>query len=258
MKTAHASIGWMVSGLALAVAMTGCQTTPKMAVAPPEPEPTRVVAAPFDFTPQHFMAPIRTGDVRYRMLYAPESHAIWITDEVDEMKLDSDVSQGIAIDDDLRHTARIADARFMVIECRLESAFADSSVAYDVVGLRNVDAYLLTPSGERIYPVQRIMAPHADETSQGALIRFGRTTVLVFPKTDLINPAASPISGAPSVRLVLDGFHSQFHFEWQNADQSGLLEVSDTGARSTSALDAVRTGYTSIYSLLSPLQRIVD
>lgn len=200
------------------------------------------------------------GDVRYRLLYAPESHAIWITDEVNAMKLDSDLSQGIAIDDDVRAMAEMADTRFIVIECRLESAFADSSVAYDVVGLRNVEVYVETPAGERVYPVQRIMAPHADETPQDALIRFGRTTVLVFPKYDMLSGGVSPLSGAPALRLVLEGFHSRFYFEWQHAGDAAMVEMSEVGSgvSGSSALDAVRTGYTSIYSLLSPLKRIVE
>lgn len=243
----------------LALVLGGCQTTPPTEPVAAEPLTPRIAQAPFTFAPQKFYAPVQVGQVRYRMLYAPESHAIWITDEVDAMKRNSDLSQGMEIGDDLALTEQIADARFIVIECRLESAFADSSVAYDVVGLRNIEAYLETPSGERVYPVQRVMAPHVDESAEGALLRFGRTTVLVFPKTDLLSRTASPVSGAPSVRLVLDGFHSTFYFEWRNAE-TALVEVSDADSRfsATAALDAVRTGYTSIYSLLSPLQRIVD
>lgn len=244
--------------LALVAVASGCQTT-STAPPPPPAEPAPMAEVRLDFLPQAYLVPIRTGPVRYRMLFAPESHAIWVTDEVRELKRDSDEAQGINVSPQLQRTAEIADARFIVIECRLESAFADSSVAYDVVGLRNIEVYLETPSGERVYPVQRIMAPHADETNQGALIRFGRTTVLVFPKFDLVSGGVSPISGERSVKLVLDGFHSTFHFEWNNVS-GGIVETSDISPAwsAQSAREAVRTGYTSIYSLLSPLQRIVD
>lgn len=254
------STGRIVAGFAVLLALTGCQTTSTTATPPPEPEPRTVSIAPFEFVPQDYFAPLRTGPVRYRMLYAPESHAIWVTDEVNALKRTSDESRGIEIGEHLTRTAEVAEARFIVIECRLESAFADSSVAYDVVGMRNVDVYLETPSGERVHPVQRIMAPRADEEAEEALIRFGRTSVLVFPKADPLTGSASPISGASSVRLVLEGFHSTFYFEWKNAGQAELVEVSDIGSagRAASARDAIRTGYTSIYSLLSPLQRIVD
>ena len=193
------------------------------------------------------------------MLFAPESHAIWITDEVNELKLNSDRQQGIDVDDSDRLTAEIANAQFIVIECRLESAFADASVAYDVVGLRNMDVYMETPSGQRIYPIQKIMAPEAEESNQGALIRFARTSVIVFPKSSALDRSASPLSGAPGARLVIDGFHSRFYFEWTNMLQGDVIEVSDGPFNPEEAfVNAVRTGYTSIYSLLSPLQRIVE
>lgn len=250
------------AGLCFAVcaALAGCQTTSQTAAPPVETVPAPIAAVPFDFQPTEYRAGLQAGEARYPTLYTPETHAIWITDEVNALKMENEASQGVIVDEQLKLVAQIVQAQFITIECYLESAFADSSVAYDAVGLRNIDVYLETPSGDRVYPLQRIMAPQADQTPAGALVRFGRTTILVFPKRDLLTPAVSPISGAPSSRLVLEGFHSTFYFEWQNAAGAAPVAPEDAGPnfRAAAVRDAIRTGYTSLYTILSPLRNIVD
>lgn len=101
---------------------------------------------------------------------------------------------------------------YLDIECRLASLFADSSIAYDVVGLRGVDIYLLTPDGAQVRPVQVQRGQELTEEPRGALRFFARTNHLVFPlnTTNLAVPAGAPVS----VRLMIEGYGSAYQFEW--------------------------------------------
>ena len=108
---------------------------------------------------------------------------------------------------------KVADA-YIVIECQLETQFADMSVAYDAIRLRGIDVYLETPGGLKVRPVQMRPFGTIKEEPVQALKRFSRTTVMIFPRQDL--GAGLPVIGAdaPSVKLVLDGHDSKYFFEW--------------------------------------------
>jgi len=100
------------------------------------------------------------------------------------------------------------------ITCCLESAFSDSSIAYDAVGLRGMQVYLYTDDGRRIAPARTLMGQELEEEPRGALKAFRRTNRLLFPK-EAVTAAAPPPNAPPAtIRLVFEGYDSVFYFEW--------------------------------------------
>ena len=150
-------------------------------------------------------------------MFAPRSYALWVDEGVARAKLQLDREAGIALNEGLAEDADFILENYIVFECRLESLFPDASIAYDVIGLRNIDTYLVTSDGMRVRPIQTILGAHADEAQQGALKQFGRTTLLVFPKQDVLSGQQTISDEAPGVRLIIDGFNSAFYFEWSKA-----------------------------------------
>ena len=166
------------------------------------------------FVPTTFLSTIHKGETRYANLYAPDSFALWVSPEVADLKREQSVAEGMELDPDLDHAARYITDRYLVFECHLRSAFPDASIAYDVVGLRNIALYLETPEGHRIHPIQRIMDAHLEQDNEGALQVFERSNIVVFEKTDIITGAPAIDGEAARVRLVAEGFNSSFYFEW--------------------------------------------
>jgi len=229
--------------LVSALLLSACQTRPP---ADPDTQDRVPASAPLIFRPALAEARLVLGEGHYPTLFAPASRAVWTEpgasppaptsatqqpasaqatiklDENDPAQLTGVVAA--PVDDRVRMMA----ANFRVIECYLESAFADSSIAYDAVGLRNVQAYLELPDGQRIDPAQKIMDSNLLETPVGALRRYQRKNILVFPATPIT--VATPVPGTPSpgVRLVLEGHGSKFYFEWPAALPSaiGALPIS--------------------------------
>lgn len=202
-----------------ALALSACQSTPK-----PEPVST-VPIATGDFVPAHTAAPVSMESGRYPNLFAPSSYAVWVTNGVAEAKLQREQAGGAEISPMLAADAATINANFYVIEVNLESAFPDSSIAYDVVGMRAIDAYLTLPDGTQVFPAQRVMATTAAETQDGALHRYGRTNLIVFPKVDVLSGAPTIPGGTQGLRLTLDGFNSIFHFEWTAGPDSAAAPV---------------------------------
>ena len=80
--------------------------------------------------------------------------------------------------------------------------------------MRGFDVYLERPEGRRIVPViTRNVGPLSEE-QEGALTRFGRTHLIIFPKEDVFMAAPTVGPGTPGVRLVLEGYESFYSFEW--------------------------------------------
>ena len=187
---------------------------------------------------------------RYPNLFSSGSYALWVDQSVARAKLQKDVQEGLAVNAQLAEEAEYIHANYIVFECRLESLFPDASIAYDVIGLRNMDVYLVTPDGVRVRPIQSIMGSHADEKSQGTLKQFGRTNLLIFPKEDVLARTPTIPNETPGVRLFIDGFNSAFYFEWTAAtpvDAEGrpiaIPEPSQPG----------RLGFSALYSKLRVL-----
>ncbi len=209
----------VIAAAFLALALSACQTTKKPAETPTVP------VAVGDFVPVSPAAAVQLDSGRYPNLFAPTSYAVWITNGVAEAKLKREQASGAEISPMLAADASTINANFYVIEVNLESAFPDSSIAYDVVGMRAIDAYLTLPDGTAVYPAQRVMATTAGETEEGTLRRFGRTNLIVFPKVDVLSGAPTIPAGTQGLRLTLDGFNSIFHFDWVAGPDSAAAPV---------------------------------
>lgn len=230
------------AGVALClVQILACQTTPS---SPREPELETLHA----FSPATYHSGIHAGEARYPNLFSAESHAVWVGPEVAELKRMKALEMGEIITTDLDETARLVGEGYYVIECHMESLFPDASIAYDSVGLRAIDAYLQTPDGVRVSPIQRILGSHADEENVEALRRYRRTNILIFAKRDVMAQRAAIDAAVPRIRLVLEGFNSSFYFEWAAAP----VEVDGRSWMPTAseAAESVKIGFTELFSKL--------
>lgn len=225
----HCSI---IAAALAALTLTGCATTPKS-----QPAPTTPVVAG-DFVPVSPAAAVQLDSGRYPNLFAPTSYAVWVTNGVAAAKMQREQTAGAEISPLLQADAETINANFYVIELNLESAFPDASIAYDVVGLRAIDAYLTLPDGTTVYPAQRVMATTAAEQQEGTLRRYGRSNLIVFPKVDVLSGAPTVPGGTTGLRLTLDGFNSIFHFEWAAAPSISAAPVpaEQSGGMSWSAV----------------------
>jgi hypothetical protein len=201
---------FLFAGLAV-ITLFGCKTTPK-----PDPAASAPVVAQ-DFAPVSALSPLHLDSGRYPNLFAPGSYAVWVTDAVAVTKLQLEQKSGAPISETLAADAELVAKNYYVVEVNIESAFPDASIAYDVVGLRSVDVYLTLPDGTRVWPVQRVLGATARDQQEGALKHYGRTNIVVFPKTDVLSGTPTVPNGVTGLRLTLDGFNSIFHFEWAAA-----------------------------------------
>ena len=201
------------------------------------------------FRPESSLSLIHLDEGRYPNLFSSGSYALWVDEGVARAKLLKDQEAGLALNAGLAEDADFILDNYIVFECRLESLFPDASIAYDVIGLRNIDVYLVTPSGMRVRSIQTILGTHADETPQGALKQFGRTNLLVFAKEDILTGEPTILDDAQGIRLIIDGFNSAFYFEWSKAplvDAEGEPIVIPPPEPSL----AGRLGFSSFYSKL--------
>lgn len=170
-----------------------------------------------DFRPAKYLSTIHLEDGRNASLFSPESYAIWVSPEVAMTKRNLARASGETIEEPQGSDLITVTENFIVIECHVESVFADASIAYDVVGLRQVDAYLELPNGDRIAPIQVIIGSPVEEEQREALTLFRRTNFVVFPRRDLWVGRPTVEQGFAYARLVLTGFSSKFYFEWPQA-----------------------------------------
>jgi hypothetical protein len=191
-------------------ALYGCQSTPVPEDMPP------VVELPFE--PAVPSSTIQWAKGRYPNVYGSGSFAVWVDEDVSELKRADAVKTGETLDETAVMDAEAIQRQFYVLELHLVSRFADASAAYDAVGLRNIDVYLQTPEGNKVRPVQRIMGPPATETPVEALRQYTRTSILLFPKNDALRNRPSVSSRQGSVRLHLSAFNSEYYFEWPGVE----------------------------------------
>ncbi len=232
-----------LAGLAI-ISLAGCQSTRK-----PDPEITAPVVAG-DFAPVAALSLLRNESGRYPNLFAPSSYALWITDSVALAKYQREQQSGAAMSESLQADAQLIAQNYYVIEINLDSAFPDGSIAYDVVGLRSVDAYLTLPDGSRLWPVQRVLGTSAREGQDGTLRRFGRTNIVVFPKIDVLSGTPTIPASATGLRLTLDGFNSIFTFEWAAAPSLSSAPIAPQ--------DAGGLDWSSLYGKLRELSRLTQ
>lgn len=217
--------------------ISGCVTRggeEEAAVAPP---------VELEFSPVCYVSPIQLERGRYGNLFAADSYAVWVGDDMAALKRAHDEESGEKVDPVLAAASSRLNENFLIFECHLASAFADMSIGYDAVGLRNADVYLLTAAGRAVRPVQTILAGPIEESQQGALKRFERVNLVIFPRKDLAtgSPVVDPMD--PGVRLVVEAVRTTFYFEWE----SGLNTVPPAGPTVQDRLRAVQMGFNEVY-----------
>lgn len=156
----------------------------------PDAPPAVAPGTPLPFVPQIAKASLNYAKGPYRNLFSQGSYADWKLAEGPET----------------------ADA--IEITCCLESAFPDSSIAYDAAGLRGITVYLYMPDGRRISAAQTVVGGQLEEEAQGSLKVFRRVNRLTFPAAGLTVSTPTLDAPAPGVRLVLEGHNSVYFFEW--------------------------------------------
>jgi len=197
---------------------------------------------------------LRMDSGRYANLFAPGTFAVWVSDEVALAKYEREVASGTTIDSALLSDAQFITGNYYVIEVHLESFFPDASIAYDVVGLRNMDTYLELPDGQRVAPIQRVLGAGARESQRGTLKQFGRTNILVFPRQEVFLGEEAIPATASAVRLVIDGFHSTYYFQWVSSGRV-LPDGTLAAAREVTAEQAGRMSFSQMYGRLRDLAR---
>jgi hypothetical protein len=243
----------MLGGIvAVAVLLGGfgaCRTTSPAMPATTGPQPIG------QFEPLVYAAQLQHGEGRYADLYAPTSYAVWVGPEVTELKRAEAQKSGEAIEPWLERAAQVLPASYIVVECHMDSAFRDTSVAYDAVAFRNMNVYLELPDGRRVKPIQVLVDPKAKEGGQGTLKSYSRVNLLVFSREDLLLGVPSVPANTPSVRLVLQGIDSKFHFDWQGA---GGQRTSPWAPTVKEAAAAAQLGFKDLYGRLQTLAHIFD
>lgn len=235
--------------LAAAVLLVSCATGGNSKTKP-------AVEAPelFEFHPAAYTASINMKQGRYPNLFAPDSFAVWVTSEVSDLKRGAAVRDGQEIEGVLDEAARDVQSGYIVFELHIASVFPDSSIAYDVVGLRNLEVYLETSQGAKIRPIQTILGSHAGEEERGALLKFARTNILVFPKRDLLMDTLLIDKSMKGVRLVIQGFNSEYFFEFRGrADAATAVQQSER-----ERLKAMKVGFKDLFSRLRAISHIFD
>lgn len=235
-----------VSLAAILCLLAGCQSS-----APPRPMVTLEPLQPF--APVNFDSQIHSGDSRYPNLFSRNSQAIWVSPEVTELKRTQAMADGETIEPELAATAQLVGAEYYLIECHMESLFPDASIAYDSVGFRAIDAYLITSDGIRVSPIQRILGNSATEEDVGTLKRYQRTNILVFAKRDALAQREAIAAGVPGVRLVLEGFNSSFYFEWTGKPLEPGEDKGSWVPTPSEAAASVRMGFSELFSKVRTL-----
>ena len=200
----------IVLALVVSACFVSCQTTKKEES---KGEPAFVT----EFFPMTFVSPIQLESGSYPDLFAADSYAVWLGSDIARLRRAKSVEQGEKIDPKLDEAAGRINENYLVFECHLASMLSDMSIAYDVVGLRGMTVFLVSPGGKKASPIQTVVGSSASEEPAGALRKFARTNLIIFQKKDLWTDKASIDMAAPSARLILEGYGAAFRFEWATA-----------------------------------------
>jgi len=231
--------------------MAACSTTGSP-TPPPDSDFDGPPPAP-QFVPAAYRADVRHTDGPHRNLFDTPSFALWVGAPVAAAKEAEARDAGEFIEPGLPRDAGKIIEDFILIELHLESAFGDMSVSYDAVAMRSMDARLELPDGTSHAPVQRVLGKLL-EADDGALKRFKRYNLLVFPKRDFLTGQPLIPHGAPSATLVLEGYNTRFEFEWDN-----LAAVGGPGpSRAAEVVDYVRVGFQDLFLTVRRLSHVFD
>jgi len=248
----------------IVMTITGCATTSPDTIA--EPVANTLPARP-KFIPANYVARVKHGGGEYNRLLALPSHAVWVDKTISEMKQAYEQQNNPNLNNNLINGAEMISNNFIVIECHIETMFADSSIAYDVSGLRNLNIYLNSPNGTKVYPLQHLLLTPALEKQVGTLRQYNRTNVLVFAMEDIISGLPTLPSETNSIRLNVEGFNSSYYFEWlaqepivlESLDPNKKPDITDVIRwRPTQAetYQVLKVRFSDLYSQLQALTRI--
>lgn len=231
---------------AMAIACTGCQTTK-------EPDPAAAAVPPpvVEFAPARYKVDAQFAGGRYNDLIAPDSYALWVSSAIGEAKFQQAIEDGARPDERYGKDAVYVTDNFILIEAHVVSAFGDMSIAYDIVGLRNVNVYLEIPGGAKLAPLQKIFTGPLQESQEGALKRYARDIILVFPKRDLWLHAPTLEPGAPSIKLVFESAQGNFQFEWP----AGPPDAPPPSLTADERIAALKVTFNDFYGRMRNLAR---
>ena len=236
--------------IALCAVLAACKTSP-----PSQPAAqTRAPDQAAEFQPAYPISAITFELGSYPELFSSECYAVWISPDVAEQKRAEDVERGFTPDPWIQEDALSILHDFIVIECHTESVFGDMSIAYDVVGLRGVTAFLETPDGRRINPIQRIIGAPVEEEQRGALKAFRRSNILVFPRRDLWSGSLTLDPSLIAMKLVLESHNSRFAFQWPDLRYADPTAVSAQPDR----FRLLKVGFTELFESVRRLNQITQ
>jgi hypothetical protein len=224
----------LVISVCVMLALCGCGAR-RSAVKGAEVGVDRSSAGPF--TPAQFVAKPTLGPgSRYSDLLSPDSYAIWLTDEVVNIKLESETANGATSEkmEELANMARQLNEKFLIFECHVVSAFPDASIAYDVTGFRHADVFLVDEGGSKYAPLQVIIGS-LERGAHGALKEFRRVNLVVFPRRDLFTGEPVVDSRTPRFSLVIRGYKTDCLFSWSNIGDARREAVSEEELRALCA-----------------------
>lgn len=227
--------------------LVACQTTST------DTDTTEAKTPPPQFVPAEPLSGIHARAGRYPNLYAPESYAVWIDEEVAAIKREQDAEDGVVVEPVIEETAEAVIPEFAVVECHMVSAFPDASIGYDAVAFRGMQVYIETPEGRRIDPLQTVIG-RVEEEQQEALRRFTRTNLVVFPRRDPWDGTPLISAHTENLILVVENVNGGFYFDWQAADPL----PRGWQASAVERLRIARTGFREVFSKLDALTHYFD
>jgi len=210
--------------LALAAALVGCQTTGGEGAS--ERPPRRGTDYPFE--PASTTACLTFEGGSYPTLFEAGTPGRWI-------QPGAGVEAG-----SMAEQAQQMTGSFHVFQLQLRSAFADSSIAYDVTGLRGVSVVLRAPDGTEVPSARTVLDPNLTETALGALPVYSRTVYLLFPKVPL--SAVVPYEGQAyrPLQIILRGYDSIFTYSFAPVAPT---EIRRERFRESDEAQAIKQGY---------------
>lgn len=239
---------WISGSAAIVlVVLSGCHTTPSE----PNAETPPRIGTPVRFIPSTATVNLQYGAGAYPTLFDGTSTCTLATPLLQPAAPPAPVvveqAPGVAVELPAQSAPSAPDGATppptvpasLTFELTLNSVFEDSSIAYDAVGLRNIQPYLFLPDGTRLPPIQVVPDAAIIDKPFGALRAYSRKVSLVFqnvPTSYILPPPPMPAQG---VRLVLEGYGAMFFFEWPPVMPS---EVRAPPLRQKPEYQAVREG----------------
>ena len=255
---------WLGITLLVTVTVVACSTT---SPAPKSEPAAKQAGPPPTFIPSNFVARIEHDKGNQQTLFSLPSHAVWVDSTIVEIKQAFEQQNNPNISPDLISDAEFISDNYIVVECHIETMFRDSSIAYDLSGLRNTNVYLQSPNGSKVYPLQHLLMTPAEEKQVGTLKQFNRTNVFVFAMEDIISGLPTLPDETSMIRLYLEDFDTTFYFEWM-AQEPIALESLDPDAKpditdvirwrptQTETVQVLKVRFSDLYGKLRALTRI--